>query len=101
MSLLDRSTARLGSNGRGQAGSPSLAGAHTVELKPKATESKPSKFESMIDERLGELLKAGEKFRFMLMDGSGLFGAMGGGASQAAGADALKVFLDRDRAADI
>ncbi len=160
-----------------------------MELKPKATESKPSKFEGMIDERLGELLEAGEtvrgvaaasqqkgifsggvvalavtdrrliiqpldrrgkgpkgeatsiareevasaklgrpggswespssiivgqvsiqvklktksgdKFRFMLMDGSGLFGAMGGGESQAAGADALRVFLDRDRAADI
>jgi len=43
----------------------------------------------------------GEKFRFMLMDGSGPFGALGGGADQAAGAQALLAFFDPAQAARI
>ncbi len=43
----------------------------------------------------------GEKFRFMLMAGSGPFAVLGGGADQAAGAQALLAFLDPAQAARI
>ncbi len=43
----------------------------------------------------------GEECRFHLMEGTGIFGAIGGGQSQAGGAQALLAFLDRGEAASI
>jgi hypothetical protein len=39
----------------------------------------------------------GEKLRFQLMHGEGMFGFLGGGASQQNGVQALLAFLDEDR----
>jgi hypothetical protein len=43
----------------------------------------------------------GGRFRFMLMDGGGPFGSLGGGADQAAGAQAVLAFFDPGQAARI